>query len=102
LYDYGLNSDRSRTCDWLKVQELAFSDDVESVKELEKLVLKTQRASVRLPVIAKAVERCAVKEVKYGEENTLFTAEKGQTVICDIVCLLVLGFFSPFPISGLT
>jgi hypothetical protein len=70
----------------MKAQELAFSDDAEALKELGKLVLKAQRASVKLPIIAKAVDECSIKDDK---GNVLFAAKKGQTVICDIVRFLL-------------
>jgi hypothetical protein len=79
---YKESTDPSRSGNWLKIQKLAFEGSTKSVKDITNIVLDAQRTSVKLPIIKKAADFCAIKDDK-GE--TLFTVEKGQTVICDIV-----------------
>lgn len=68
---------------WLHVQNLALEDNDQSDKEIEMAVLEAQRLSVKLPIVRKAKTKGEVKDEK--NDTTLFTLEKDQTIVCDIV-----------------
>ena len=70
--------DKTDSCEWFKVQALAFRGDGDD-EELTKIVMKTQQACLHLPVI-----RVATKEALV--DGT--TVKPGQFVICDIVCCI--------------
>ncbi|KAF7545463.1 hypothetical protein G7Z17_g9144 [Cylindrodendrum hubeiense] len=70
------------TCAWLQVQALAFNDDPTSFDEIEKLVLKAQRDSVKHPIIRKARKQREFTDE--SDQSRKFTVAKNQTVICDI------------------
>ncbi|KAK0616129.1 heme peroxidase-domain-containing protein [Bombardia bombarda] len=77
-----------KPCDWLEVQKLALADaETQEMKmandeKIRTHVFVAQRASIKLPIIRKAVEDHTVVD---ANKNPLFTVKRGQTVICDIV-----------------
>ncbi|KAK5561933.1 hypothetical protein LTR46_000738 [Exophiala xenobiotica] len=65
---------------WLRIQDLAFSQDQASFEELTKLVSDAERTSIRLPVI-----RTALKDREFRDkEGQVWTVKKGDTIILDI------------------
>ncbi|KAM5363819.1 hypothetical protein ACJZ2D_011795 [Fusarium nematophilum] len=71
---------KQTTCDWLRIQQVAFSDSKEAEDLVKNLVLKAQKASVRLPIVRKAVADFTI----WDEEGKPLTIKEGQTVVCDI------------------
>ncbi|KAH7258995.1 heme peroxidase-domain-containing protein [Fusarium redolens] len=75
---------------WLKVQSLAFDDEIKSIERIQAIVLKVQRWSVRLPVIRKASQDTMIQVHKRTNDKPVVeVAErvkvlKGTTVVCDI------------------
>lgn len=43
-------------CDWFDIQDVAFDDSKDAHDKVKKIVLKVQKASVKLPIIRKATE----------------------------------------------
>ncbi|KAJ4309604.1 hypothetical protein N0V84_011417 [Fusarium piperis] len=67
-------------CDWLDIQDVAFDDSKEAHDFVKKVVLKVQKASVKLPIIRKAT-----KPFTYtGADTKQMTIPEGSTVLCDI------------------
>lgn len=75
---------------WLEIQKMAFNKSQASAKSITEKILQIQQSSVQLPIIRKAAKTSDIKD-KRG--RLLFSVEKGQTIICDIVRFLFL--FSP-------
>ncbi|KAK5661145.1 hypothetical protein OQA88_11036 [Cercophora sp. LCS_1] len=77
-----------KQCDWLEIQELVFKEVLSPEEEkknharIQQLVLATQRASVKLPIIRKAIRDHNVANPA-NESEILFTVKKNQTIICD-------------------
>ncbi|KAF5003805.1 hypothetical protein FDECE_9661 [Fusarium decemcellulare] len=67
-------------CDWLKIQQVAFYEGDKANDLIKGLVLKAQRASVKLPIIRKATKDFNI--VKENGQAWKITA--GSTVVCDI------------------
>jgi hypothetical protein len=82
LYKLANPADDTKASEWLEVQKLALADNVQSDKKLTEKVLEAQHISVRLPIIRKAIQKTVLKDSK---GKVLVSAEKGQTIICDIV-----------------
>ena len=93
---YELATDETESSEWLEVQKLAITNDAESDKNLTEKVLEAQHVNVRLPILRRAMKDTDVKNTK-GED--LFSVEKGQTVVCDIVRISVL-FTTPLVLTG--
>lgn len=72
---------------WTRVQELAFRDDLDSWRELETIILKAEKTSVRLPVIRSAVKDWSSRDSQ-GHE---YSISRGQTIILDIVSFFILS-----------
>lgn len=68
-------------CDWLDIQDVAFDDSKDAHNLVKKIVLKAQKASVKLPIIRKATEPFTYKRA----DGKLETIATGSTVVCDIV-----------------
>lgn len=63
---------------WTKIQQLVHEDNL---KELERIVLKTAKVTVKMPII-----RTALQAKKFdNEDGTSWSIKKGATVILDIV-----------------
>lgn len=71
-------TDDKATCDWLKIQDLAISDEDDKVKKYD---LQAQRLNVKLLVVRKVSHETNIK-------IRGVTFEPGQTVVCDIVSSL--------------
>lgn len=84
---YKLATDETESSEWLEVQKLAIANDAKSDRVLTEKVLEAQHVSVRLPILRRAMKDTDVKNTK-GE--VLFSVEKGQTVVCDIVRISML------------
>ncbi|KAI8668499.1 hypothetical protein NCS55_00876100 [Fusarium keratoplasticum] len=67
-------------CDWLDIQDVAFDDSKDAHNLVKKIVLKAQKASVKLPIIRKATEPFTYKRA----DGKLETIATGSTVVCDI------------------
>ena len=72
------HTDKNATCDWLKIQELALSEDNATIK---KYVLQAQRLSVKLPVMRKVSHKTNLVINDH-------TFKPGEMVVCDIVSSL--------------
>lgn len=88
LYKLADPACKSKASEWLDVQKLAMANDGQCDKTLTEKVLKAQHVSVRLPILRRAIKDTDVKNTK-GE--VLFSVNKGETVICDIVRISVLS-----------
>ena len=84
---YKLATDETESSEWLEVQKLAIANDAESDRILTEKVLEAQHVSVRLPILRRAMKDTNVKNT---EGEVLFSVDKGQTVVCDIVRISVL------------
>ncbi len=61
---------------WITVQKLAFSTVPQDQHELENMIQMTSQATVRLPIMRKAIAR---RQFPFGN------VEEGQMVILDLV-----------------
>ena len=89
LYEAANNpsSTTDRKPTWLRVQKLAVSNSGKDQQQLEDLVQKTARATVRLPIIRKAIN-----DRTFPSQDGEWSVAEGQTVFLDIVReLLYLG-----------
>ena len=84
---YKLAADETESSEWLEVQKLAIANEAESDRILTEKVLAAQHVSVRLPILRRAMKDTNVKNT---EGEVLFSVDKGQTVVCDIVRISVL------------
>ena len=84
---YKLATDETESSEWLEVQKLAIANEAESDRILTEKVLAAQHVSVRLPILRRAMKDTNVKNT---EGEVLFSVDKGQTVVCDIVRISVL------------
>ncbi|KAH7131804.1 putative prostaglandin G/H synthase 2/cyclooxygenase 2, pgh2/cox2 [Dendryphion nanum] len=73
------NRQRGQKPNWLRVQELAFQDDVKSEQELQQLVADAERRSIKLPLV-----RIALENMTYGEGSAYWKVDKDHKVILDI------------------
>ncbi|CAM1511037.1 Fc.00g085500.m01.CDS01 [Cosmosporella sp. VM-42] len=82
LYKVAENKpDSPKNCAWQNIQKLSFVDDPKSAEDIMDIVLRTQRLSVRLPIIRKATEDYDVKD---KEGRVVISVKRGQTIICDL------------------
>lgn len=81
------------SCTWQDIQKLALDNSAASDKDIKDNVLEAQRLSVKLPVVRKAAANVVIND-ENGVE--LFSLEKGQTVVCDIVRHILTFTLKPF------
>jgi len=74
-------SDKNPSCKWTEIQSVAFDDSKKSLDVIKKILIETQKESVRLPIMRKATCNTSFKD-ETGKEHHL---KAGQVVICDLV-----------------
>lgn len=80
MYDQA-KAGKSEPVTWMKIQELAFQDDL---AELERIVIRTAKLTVRMPII-----RSALKKSSFSDESgEQWSIKEGSTVILDTVSRL--------------
>lgn len=68
------------SCNWAQIQKLALDDSVESTRKIGEIVLKVQKASVKLPIIRHAL---SARDIHDKSGKKLFHVSEGQIIICD-------------------